>query len=444
MPSLHRRRLQCYLALVLADIAMLFISFAIAGQMADGVHGMAESLFAAQVILPIFLTVALSNNAYSVSALQSTEHGMSRVLAALGAAIVVVMVLAFYARPVHGLGRLPLTLDAVIAAIMLPTGRVLMRPLVRLRCGASAINQLVIDDGGPAIQLSGAFHVNAESFGLNPSLNDPHALDRIGMVMRNADRVIVTTPPERRQLWAFILKSASVDGEVIDEAVAELSARGARMLGNQGVLQVSVGPLGMRARISKRLFDIIAAGSALVLLAPLLLAVAAAIKLEDGGPVLFVQRRVGRDNRFFRIFKFRSMRPTRAGRNGDVSASRGDNRITRIGRIIRATSIDELPQLLNVLRGDMSVVGPRPHAIGSLAGDKLFWEVDSRYWQRHALKPGLTGLAQVRGWRGATDREEDLIGRINADLEYLRGWSLWRDVWILIATVRVVAHDKAF
>ena len=92
----------------------------------------------------------------------------------------------------------------------------------------------------------------------------------------------------------------------------------------------------------------------------------------------------------------------------------------------------------------MSLVGPRPHAIGSRAADKLFWEIDNRYWQRHALKPGLTGLAQVRGWRGATDCEGDLVGRLDADLEYLNGWSLWHDLWIIASTASVLVHDRAF
>ena len=118
--------------------------------------------------------------------------------------------------------------------------------------------------------------------------------------------------------------------------------------------------------------------------------------------------------------------------------------MTRIGRFIRATSIDELPQLFNILRGDMSFVGPRPHAIGSLAGDQLFWEVDQRYHHRHVCKPGLTGLAQVRGFRGATHRREDLINRLRADLEYVNGWSLMRDIMILFATLKVVVHRNAF
>ena len=194
----------------------------------------------------------------------------------------------------------------------------------------------------------------------------------------------------------------------------------------------------------KRLFDVVVAGVALLVLSPLLLLVALAIAIEDGRPILFVQPRLGRGNTFFQIYKFRSMRVDMTDHNGTVSADREDRRVTRIGKFIRRTSIDELPQLFNVLRGHMSLVGPRPHAIGSQAGERLFWEVDDRYWLRHALKPGLTGLAQVRGFRGATESELDLSSRLNADLEYLNGWSLWRDVMILLTTVRVLVHDRAY
>jgi lipopolysaccharide/colanic/teichoic acid biosynthesis glycosyltransferase len=240
------------------------------------------------------------------------------------------------------------------------------------------------------------------------------------------------------------LKGANVAGEVFDEAVTALSARGACIAGGQGLLQVSVGPLAMRARITKRVFDLAATGVALMLLSPLLVVVAVAIKMEDGGPVFFVQRRVGRGNRFFAIYKFRSMKANRVGLDGSQSAAKDDRRITRVGRLIRSTSIDELPQLFNVFNGDMSLVGPRPHATGSLAGDKLFWEIDARYWERHALKPGLTGLAQVRGYRGATDQEEDLSRRLTADLEYVDRWTLWRDLSIILATFGVLIHDRAF
>jgi lipopolysaccharide/colanic/teichoic acid biosynthesis glycosyltransferase len=444
MPSLQRRRLQCYVLLMIADVLALFAGFTVTGYLHRGIGGMDESLLLAQLVLPVFLTVALYNDAYSIASLRSTERSVTSTLVALIVAAASVLFITFYAHHAQDYSRIGFTLGVMASFIMLAWGRLQMRGLVRWRCGASVLNELVIDDGGPAVSLPGAYHVSAASFGLAPSLCDPHALDRIGLVMRNADRVIVSAPVERRVDWSIILKGANVAGEVIDDTVARLGANGARMVAGHGILQVSVGPLGMRSRIAKRVLDVAVAGSAVLALSPLLIAVALAVKLEDGGSVFFLQKRVGRGNRFFSILKFRSMTENKVGRDGGQSASRDDKRVTRIGKLIRSTSIDELPQLLNVLRGDMSLVGPRPHATGSLAGDKLFWEVDARYWQRHALKPGLTGLAQIRGLRGATDREEDLTGRLNADLEYLAGWSLWRDLWIIAATFRVLVHDRAF
>ena len=444
MPSLQRRRLQCYLALMIADIAAIFASFALTGYVYLAEHGTGFSLVLAQLLLPVYLTLGLYNGAYSMETLARPTLSVTRALTALLVSALGVVFIAFYTKSSAEFSRVHFTFGVLLSGIVLAWARVQMRAFVRWRCGASVINELVIDDGGPKITMPGAYQVSAQSFGLTPSLNDPHSLNRIGLVMRHADRVIVSSPPERRADWAIILKGAAVAGEVIDEAVAQLSAQGARRAGGQGLLQVSLGPLGMRSRVLKRMFDVAVAGSALLAISPLLLLVALAIKLDDGGPVFFVQRRVGCGNRFFAMYKFRSMTVNQVGRDGQQSASKCDSRVTRIGRLIRSTSIDELPQLINVLKGDMSLVGPRPHAIGSQAGDKLFWEVDTRYWERHALKPGLTGLAQVRGLRGATDCEADLLGRLDADLEYLDGWSLWRDVRIIGATFAVLVHDRAF
>ncbi len=144
------------------------------------------------------------------------------------------------------------------------------------------------------------------------------------------------------------------------------------------------------------------------------------------------------------MLKFRSMQVELNDADGARSTARDDDRATKIGAFIRRTSIDELPQLINVLRGEMSIVGPRPHALGSQAGDKLFWEVDAQYWQRHCLKPGLTGLAQVRSHRGATEEEKDLTDRLQCDLEYISAWSLRRDIEIVLQTVSVLKHDNAY
>ena len=278
------------------------------------------------------------------------------------------------------------------------------------------------------------------------SSHDPFMLDRLGKLLRNQDQVVVSCPRERRQDWAFLLKCAGVYGEIVSEPTHRLGVVGVHRYDDLDctTLVVSTGPLGVRARIIKRLFDIAVAAAGLVVLSPVLIAVAVLIKLEDGGPVLFIQRRLGRGNQFFDMFKFRSMREEKLDHNGARSTARDDDRITRIGAFIRRTSIDELPQLLNVLKGDMSIVGPRPHALGSQANNKYFWDIDRKYWQRHCLKPGLTGLAQVRGHRGATEHEKDLTDRLQSDLEYIATWSLPLDIGIVLRTVLVLRHENAY
>ena len=178
------------------------------------------------------------------------------------------------------------------------------------------------------------------------------------------------------------------------------------------------------------------------------------IKWQSPGPVLFVQQRLGLNKRLFNIYKFRTMAADAEQQqikleqmnqaDGPVFKIKNDPRITTIGKFLRKTSIDELPQLFNVLIGEMSLVGPRPHALGSTADEKYFWEISDLYWCRHALKPGITGLAQIRGFRGSTERETDLENRLQADLEYLNNWSLKREIYILLSTVKVLAHRNAY
>ena len=443
-PSRERRRLQCYLALFVGDILATCLAFGGIGYLFGGEAGIADSLVHAQLILPIYLTLALYNGSYSIDSLREAWTGIFRAMMAMVIAVAVVVFVQFLIRPGADVSRAVFNGGALSAMLVIAWTRLQLRSFVTWRCGASAINELIIDDGGPQVNLRGAIRVSAAAMGLRPSLKDPHSLDRLGLVLRNIDRVIVSCPAGRRADWAMMLKGANVDGEVLDDEVVRLGAQGARVVGNHGLLLVSAGPLGLRERAIKRVFDVAFAGSAIIALSPLLIAVALAVKLQDGGPVFFMQRRMGRGNRFFNMYKFRSMTHDLCDKDGNTSASKDDKRITRVGRFIRSTSIDELPQLFNVLLGDMSLVGPRPHATGSLAGDKLFWEVDLRYWQRHSLKPGLSGLAQVRGFRGATDHESDLVNRLQSDLEYLEGWTIMRDIQIIFLTLRVLVHDRAF
>ncbi|MEJ2457746.1 MAG: sugar transferase [Novosphingobium sp.] len=443
-PSRERRRLQCYLALVVGDILSVVAGFGAIGYLFVGPAGISDSLVHAQLILPIYLALALYNGSYSMATLREGWTGIFRAMVAMVIAMAVVVFVQFLIQPPADVSRSIFNGGAVGAMLVIAWTRLQLRSFVTWRCGVNVMNELVIDDGGPQVNLQSSIRVSAAAMGLRADLNDPHALDRLGLVLRNIDRVIVSCPASRRADWAMMLKGANVDGEVLDDEVARLGAQGARVVGKHGLLLVSAGPLGLRDRAIKRLFDLAFAGSAIIVLSPLLIVVALAVKLQDGGPVFFMQKRMGRGNRFFNIYKLRSMTQALCDKDGNQSASKDDQRITRVGKFIRRTSIDELPQLFNVLLGDMSLVGPRPHATGSLAGDKLFWEVDLRYWQRHGLKPGLSGLAQIRGYRGATDHESDLLNRLQSDLEYLEGWTIMRDIKIIFLTLRVLVHDRAF
>ena len=194
--------------------------------------------------------------------------------------------------------------------------------------------------------------------------------------------------------------------------------------------------------VVKRSMDIVASLLILVTQMPLLLLAAIAIKLDSRGPVLFRQQRIGLHGRPFELLKLRTMHvhPSDSGRL--LQTCPRDPRVTRVGALLRRTSLDELPQLWQVLRGEMSLVGPRPHAPGTCAGATPFEQVSERYPQRHRVRPGMTGLAQVRGWRGQTDTEEKLLRRLDSDLEYIATWSLWLDCIILARTVATVLRMR--
>lgn len=199
--------------------------------------------------------------------------------------------------------------------------------------------------------------------------------------------------------------------------------------------RVAPGPVG---GLPKRALDVFAAVTALVVLAPFLLLVAALVRLESRGPALYRQQRTGFRGRTFTILKFRTMKTMEDGRRL-TQARPGDARITWLGAILRRCSIDELPQLINVVRGDMSLVGPRPHAV---MHDRDFFHVDHEYPRRFLARPGITGAAQVAGARGVTDTPEKVQLRLWHDLDYVDKWRLSRDVAILFSTVALLLGDR--
>lgn len=185
---------------------------------------------------------------------------------------------------------------------------------------------------------------------------------------------------------------------------------------------------------AKRAIDILGSITGLILLSPLFLLIALCIKLTDRGPVFFRQQRLGRDGEAFALLKFRSMYADRCDAAGLAQATANDNRITHVGAFIRRTSLDELPQLINVLMGDMSLVGPRPHVPGMLAAGMAYEELTPHYAFRHAMRPGLTGWAQCHGLRGPTTDQIKALRRIGHDFAYVQNFSLWLDLKIIWKT----------
>lgn len=263
------------------------------------------------------------------------------------------------------------------------------------------------------------------------------------------DAVIVALPwsdPDRIAAVCMQLRDLPVDVRLApDLAAYDLPTGAPRMMGGRLALEVWGRPLRDWRGFVKRAEDLLVSAGLLVLVAPVMLLAALAIRLDSPGPVLLRQRRFGLGNRPIMIFKFRSMYANRCDATGRLATLRGDPRVTRVGRFLRSSSIDELPQLFNVLLGTMSLVGPRAHPVEMQVGGRYYHEIVRHYAARHRMKPGITGLAQVNGQRGLVDSMEKAQRRLDYDLHYVEHWTLWMDARILVATLtRGMRGDNAF
>ncbi len=212
-------------------------------------------------------------------------------------------------------------------------------------------------------------------------------------------------------------------------------------IGDAPVVAMNESPFVGIDGVVKNISDFIIAFLVLILLSPIMLGIALAVKMTSPGPIIFKQRRYGLNGEEIIVYKFRSMTVSEDGANV-VQAKKGDQRFTKIGAFLRRTSLDELPQFINVLQGRMSIVGPRPHAV---AHNELYRKLIKGYMLRHKAKPGITGWAQVNGWRGETETLEKMKARIEHDLYYLNNWSIWLDLWIILRTILVVFRkDNAY
>ena len=439
----REKRIYLYLLSLLFDCGALVVGYLVALGFRDNAWLVAGDQPIIVLALPVFLMFEIAREVQSVESLESRALGTQRALGALLAASLIVLALTFLIKA-EDISRLGYLIMFGVAALVIVVGKLVLDLVFSRWMGGLATATVVVEDGLHTKPLPGCDYVDVEAMGLWPDLDAPSSIDALSRIIAPYDRVIISCHFERRPAWATFLKSQDVGGEILLDRDLLHGAVAIGAYGTDDTLILSRGPLSLTNRLQKRAFDLVVSLVALVVFAPLMLVVAILIKLESRGPIFFRQVRVGEGNRQFLILKFRSMRLENADSDGKVSTQRDDPRITRVGKFIRRTSIDELPQLINVIRGEMSIVGPRPHALGSLAGENLFWEVTHAYWIRHALKPGITGLAQIRGFRGSTDSAEDLEHRVRADLEYVSNWSLAQDLLILLRTTKVLVHKNAY
>ncbi|TPG37973.1 sugar transferase [Sphingomonas koreensis] len=437
-------RLRLFVYAVAIDVMCIVASFVVAPVLHDAPFASSRLQLLLGALLPVYLLTALNAGAYIPALAEDRFRSAARGVRAFLFALSFLLVGAFSLKASSNFSRLTFTIGSTLSVISLAAARYLFAKHAERLIGGNPFSIVIICDGDQLVPPGGYTVLVAAEAGFDPESDDPDMYDRLAKALGSVDRVVVKCAAERRLVWAHALKGAHVQGEIVVPELADFAPLGVSRHGELSTLIVSNGPLRLTDRVVKRGFDVAVAATALLFFSPMLVAVAALIKLDSTGPVFFRQTRIGRGNEMFEMLKFRSMKVDDCDGAGDRSTSRDDDRITRVGRIIRMTSIDELPQLFNVLRGDMSIVGPRPHALGSRAADKLFWEIDTRYWHRHAAKPGLTGLAQIRGYRGATVHEHDLVNRLQADLEYLDKWSIWKDLLIILRTFGVLLHRNAY
>ena len=249
--------------------------------------------------------------------------------------------------------------------------------------------------------------------------------------------------PKRLEQIVEGLSEVCVDVSLIPSQAIELAPNyRVNLLGAVPVLTLWQRPFRDMNQLAKRAEDLLLSVIAVAILSPVLLVTALLVRLTSPGPILFVQPRVGFNNETINVFKFRTMYSHMADLRAKQTTTRDDPRVTPVGRVLRRFSIDELPQLLNVLQGSMSLVGPRPHGTEMMVGERFYHEAVRGYAGRHRVKPGITGYAQVKGLRGEVRTIERAKRRVELDKHYVDNWSFWLDIWILIATVRAVLFDR--
>ena len=444
-------------AQVIEALLLATLGFAIFGAYV----GMEEAFFYVPLIVGSVAVANILFNAartHRVPAYRTVVEQSGRVLAAWSVIITAIAVGIFLFKAHDMVSRVWLVSWYALGAIVLITFRMSLRALVRQWTAEGKLKRrtVIVGGGKDAEALIDALQKGADSdirlFGLFDDRNDDRSpesvasLPKLGRVSdliefarrTRVDLVIVSMPLSAekrvlemlRQLWVLpvdIRLSAHM-------SQLRFTSKAYSYVGSVPVFDMADRPISDWNLVFKWAFDKLVALVALILLSPIMLATAIAIKLESKGPVIFKQKRHGFNNELIEIYKFRSMYTDRTDANASKLVTKDDPRVTKVGKFIRKTSIDELPQFINVLQGRLSVVGPRPHATQAKADNKLYYEAVDGYFARHKVKPGITGWAQINGWRGETDTVDKIMQRVQYDLHYIENWSILMDLYILVMT----------
>lgn len=430
-----------------------------AGMAADAMTGSAGARHASTTLLIAGLTVAcgIALGSYKHAVLFSIGRQLRLALVAAGGAIGATLAAAFAFGVIWRVDPLWLAVALPFATLTLLCGRAAVVGLVRHGASRTARRAVILGAGPQATRMLAA--LKRDPAGLDviglvderpprgmslpagvPNLGGLQAL--FGMIRRGeVDCVVIAVPWSADARLAMLIERLSafpVDICLAPDLLVE-RIRGARPA---MPALICPRPISGLAGAAKRLEDIVLGSVALAVAAVPMMLIAAAVRLDSPGPVFFRQRRTGFNDQPFDVLKFRTMYADQSDHEVRRQVLAGDPRVTPVGAILRRTSLDELPQLLNVLRGEMSFVGPRPHAPATRAGTRRFDEVVANYAARHRVKPGLTGLAAVRGWRGPTLTEEQILKRVESDMEYIERWSLWLDFTIILRTLLAVVRMR--
>ncbi|BAK66758.1 putative glycosyltransferase [Sphingobium sp. SYK-6] len=447
-PSKESARLRLYMLSILLDIVVLGLAFALANfavlHSLWGEPGKPHGLIMFAMIAPVYALLAINGGVYGIRMIGNPRASAVKAIWSLVQAAMLTLIIIFLGKIAEQLSRLTFLVGLLLSAGGLYAARYLIERIALRLVGEVPHITVLLVDGVETETPREAHRIDATAIGVDPARRDAGMAERLAEGIGGAERVVVACPPERIADWRVALTALSAKGEILVPEMRRFAPAKVSAFDDHPTIVVAGGPLLFRDRLLKRLLDLAICAPAIILLGPILIGAAVAVRLSGPGPVFFRQQRLGKDARPFMILKFRTMHTALTDQSAEKLTEKDDPRVTRVGAFLRRSSIDELPQLFNVLKGDMSIVGPRPHAPAAKAADSLYWEVDERYWARHCIKPGMTGLAQVRGHRGPTDRHEDLINRLQSDLEYVTNWSIWRDLRIIVATLGVLAHDNAF